>query len=73
MAEFWVFDNNNHKYAKVHRAECIFCDYGRRLHRRGTASAARSWLGPFVSATVAMRRAVETGREQSGCAVCRPL
>lgn len=69
---FWVFLNRSHKYAKVHRADCIFCDQGRGLHHRGTASAASSWLGPFGSFREAMDTAVATGREASTCSNCTP-
>ena len=72
MASFWVFDNHNHKYAKVHRADCIFCDHGRGLHHQRDRSAASSWLGPFQTAHQAMATAVATGREASACLGCCP-
>lgn len=70
---YWVFDNKNHKYATVHRAACVFCDHGRGLHRRGTRSAAASWLGPFDAFAEAMAAAKATRRKTVGrCKVCVP-
>ena len=36
MAEFFVYLNRVHKYAKVHGADCIFWDHGAGLHHKGT-------------------------------------
>lgn len=70
---YWAFDNQNHDYATVHRATCIFCKDGRGLHERRTASAARSWLGPYASAEEAFVVADSTGRAvAAGCKVCAP-
>lgn len=42
---FWVYVNHVHQYAKVHRADCRFCNDGVILaHRRDVAG---QWLGPF--------------------------
>ena len=70
---FWVFENHNHDYATVHRATCVFCKDGRGLHERGTASAARSWLGPFGSSEEAFATAESTRHAViGGCKVCVP-
>lgn len=67
----WVFDNYNHDYATVHFVTWTFCKDGRGLHERGTASAARSWLGPFSSRDEAFAAAASTRRSTvGGCKVC---
>lgn len=72
MAEFFVYLNRVHKYAKVHRGECIFCDHGVGLHHKGTITAASEWLGPVGTFGEAVRLAERTGREPSTCANCAP-
>lgn len=69
---YWVYDNRVHKYAKVHRADCTFCDHGRGLHRRGSKAVAGQWLGPFQTAAQALRAAEGTGRSPETCSVCVP-
>ncbi len=69
---YWVYDNRVHRYAKVHRAECTFCDHGRGLHRKGSTPVAGEWLGPFTTTAEALRVAASTGREVGTCSVCCP-
>jgi hypothetical protein len=71
-AEFWVYDNRVHKFAKIHRGDCTFCDEGRGLHRRGAKAVAGGWLGPFKDFPSAERAADATGRSVQICAVCAP-
>lgn len=72
VAEYWVFFNKHHKYARMHRSECVFCDEGRGLHHRPNRSAASSWLGPYGSSLEAMRVAEGTGQPASACSACAP-
>jgi hypothetical protein len=69
---FWVYDNRVHKFARIHRAECTFCDSGRGLHRRGTKAVAGGRLGPFGSVAEAARAAEGTGRSFERCSICAP-
>ena len=68
----WVYDNRVHKFAKLHRAECTFCDGGRGLHRRGAKAVAGGWLGPFSTVPEALEAAKATGRSVETCSVCAP-
>lgn len=70
--EHWVYDNRVNRYARVHRADCTFCDQGQGLHRRGLNAAAGQWLGPFPSLADAQTAADATGRTVSRCSVCAP-
>lgn len=70
---YWVYLNRVHKYAKVHRGDCVFCDHGAGLHHRGAvATNAGRWLGPFQTSAEAMHAAQTTGREPSSCTHCSP-
>lgn len=71
-ATFWVYDNRVHRFSKVHRAGCTFCNGGRGLHDRGAHAVAGTWLGPFTHFAGAMAAARTTGRSVSTCSVCAP-
>lgn len=32
MPEFWVYENQTHRYARVHRRNCCMCNNGRGVH-----------------------------------------
>lgn len=68
----WVYDNRVHKFARVHRSECTFCQGGRGLHDRGSRAVAGGWLGPFLTWEEALAAATRTGRDVSTCSVCTP-
>lgn len=70
--EHWVYDNRVHRYARVHRGECTFCEHGQGLHRRGQKAAAGQWLGPFPSLAEAQSAVHATSRTVSRCSVCTP-
>lgn len=44
---FWVYDNNVHRYARIHRADCSYCNDGAGFHP-GSGDDAGGWLGPFA-------------------------
>lgn len=69
---FWVYANNVHKFAKVHRGGCAFCKEGRGVHDRGADAVAGGWLGPFESVASARHAAERTGHPVQGCSVCTP-
>ena len=72
MQSYWVHLNRVHKYARIHRADCTFCDGGKGLHGRGSDAVASRWLGPFDSFAKAAAAGEATGKPLSNCAVCAP-
>ena len=65
---YWTYVNWVHKYAKVHRAECVFCNDGLGIHA-AVDSQAGKWLGPFNE----LREAFDTSNfETSPCGFCSP-
>lgn len=59
--KYWVYENWIHKYAKIHNAECRWCNDGKGCHKDSTDNFGR-WLGPFESkqeAEIAARRLKE--------------
>ncbi|TCK30466.1 hypothetical protein EV667_0556 [Ancylobacter aquaticus] len=41
MAEFWVYENLTHGYARVHRRSCCMCNNGRGVHADGSGPSGR--------------------------------
>jgi hypothetical protein len=69
---YWVDANRVHRFAKVHRGDCTFCNEGRGIHARGDAAVASRWLGPFNSVLEAEREARQTGWDVQFCSFCTP-
>ena len=69
---FYVYENWTHDRARVHRAECPFCNHGRGIH--GTNSERNGkWHPPFTDRDAAYRFAHGTPRSDiAGCANCTP-
>jgi F-type H+-transporting ATPase subunit beta len=68
---YWCYDNRVHRYTRIHRGECVFCNHGEGFQTR-REDVAGEWLGPFASYATARDTAARTGREVSACKVCRP-
>jgi hypothetical protein len=69
---YWVYDNPGAKHARVHRATCFHCRYGKG--RRIGSSPYGRWLGPYADGEEAM--AVARGLKRSNtkaCPECAPL
>jgi hypothetical protein len=69
----WIYENwqaHGHR-AKVHRAECSFCNSGQGLHP-GAGSEHGKWHGPFPDAERATEAARATGAEVTHCLRCKP-
>ena len=67
---FYVYENWVHKYAKVHRADCVHCNHGRGTHAAGNSRAGR-WHGDYTYPE-ALRVSAATGFYTTDCAVCAP-
>ena len=71
--QFYVYENwqaHGHT-AKIHKAECSFCKYGKGFH--GTDSRKHGqWLGPFVTFADARQAALKTKGTVSVCKFCGP-
>lgn len=68
---FWVYDNHVHKYARIHRADCSYCNDGAGFHP-GSGDEAGMWMGPHVDLHGARLTATRTGHEVSLCQSCAP-
>lgn len=68
---FWVYANRVHRYAKVHRAECTYCNHGKGIQPR-RRDVAGGWLGPFTTPAEAHAAATGTGQRPSPCGACAP-
>ena len=69
---YYVYENWTHDRARVHKADCAYCNYGRGV---GTSTGERNgrWLGPYVDRGKAFRYIRDIGREDSeGCRICKP-
>jgi len=72
MQRFMVYENWTHKRARVHRAECSFCNNGRGTQASASARNGK-WHGPFADRGTAFSVASKLGREDTkGCAFCAP-
>ena len=71
-AVFWVYENRVHKYSKVHRASCPFCNNGLGLFGGGRRLSGE-WHGPFATSGSAYRNAASAlGQHVQPCLHCRP-
>lgn len=68
---FYVYENWTVEKARVHRAECPFCNDGRGMHP-GASNRNGRWHGPFASRQQAAHVAQKTGRPVSSCGHCNP-
>ena len=72
MKEYWVYENWTHKRARVHLAECSYCNHGRGMQASHSGRNDK-WHGPFSDRALAFNLA-ETLRQEDtkGCASCAP-
>ena len=71
--DLWIYENwvaEGHK-ARLHIADCAFCNYGRGIHPGAGAKNGR-WLGPFPTLVAALRAAHATEGTVSRCKKCTP-
>lgn len=69
---FYVYENWTHDRARVHRAECSFCNHGDGTHGGGSDRNGR-WLPPFETSAQAFAQAAKLRRaDHRGCGHCAP-
>ena len=69
---FYVYENWTHDRARVHRAECPYCNRGRGIHGTNNERNGK-WHVPFSDRDAAYRFAHSTGRSDiAGCGYCSP-
>ena len=69
---FYVYENWTQDRARVHRAECPFCNHGRGIHGTGNERNGK-WHPPLSGRDAAYRFAHSTRRSDiSGCGHCAP-
>ena len=70
MAEYWVYENWTHKRARLHLAECSFCNNGRGAQRVASGHNGQ-WHGPFAKRQAALTRMEQTKQlDRASCAFC---
>lgn len=66
----WVYENTIHKKARIHRADCAYCNNGHGIHG-GAKTASGEWFGPFADLDIALSVAHKRGWEDTrGCESC---
>jgi tartrate dehydrogenase/decarboxylase/D-malate dehydrogenase len=69
---WWVYENLPRRRARLHVAECSFCNNGQGLHD-STAPTGR-WYGPFTNVDAAIEQGLDTRAvDFAGCGVCQRL
>lgn len=69
---YWVYENTTRKKARIHRAECSYCQNGRGIHDTEDSRHSR-WHGPFTTIGEAGLTATATGqKDQRACTACLP-
>lgn len=72
MTSFWVYENWVHKRARVHRAECSYCNNGHG-HQGSRSKTNGEWHGPISDRAKAFDLMIRLRREDSGgCPTCSP-
>lgn len=72
MPEYWVYENWTHKRARMHVAECSFCNKGRGFQPEDSGRNGR-WIGPFSDREAASLALQNTGlADRNICPVCSP-
>lgn len=70
MENYYVYDNWTNKYAKVHKANCGYCNEGKGFHK-DTSDTNGQWLGSFKDRQEAELEAQKTKRRTiSNCLRC---
>ena len=68
---WWVYENLPRRRARIHVAECSFCNDGQGLHY-STAPTGR-WYGPFEVVEAAVEQGLKSRAvDIAGCGVCQP-
>lgn len=72
MPEYWVYENWTHKRARLHLAECSFCNRGRGIHSEDSGRNGQ-WHGPFADKPRALEVLPGTKlADRMSCSVCAP-
>ncbi len=72
MAEYGVYENWTVRRARLHRADCGFCNHGRGFQARDSGNNGH-WHGPFREKDAALAALERTGQPDRGpCAACAP-
>ena len=71
IMSYWVYENWTVKKARIHKADCPYCDGGSGLHRRSSRRNG-SWHGPCATLPSAARVGANTGQPVSKCSHCAP-
>jgi hypothetical protein len=69
---FWVYENTIHKKARLHKADCPFCNDGSGIHGGGKTGSGE-WFGPFIDCDQAWQIARERNQpDLRSCETCMP-
>jgi hypothetical protein len=69
---FYLHVNHVHRYARIHRGDCAFCNHGRGIHDRGSGAVATRWSFPLPTVADAAAEASRVGFAVSACTRCDP-
>ena len=70
---FWVYENKIRNRARIHTAECRYCNDGKGVGGAADNIEADQWHGPFDLFAEAESKAVSLGRKDvAACGACKP-
>lgn len=72
MFTFQYYENKVWNKAKIHVADCSFCNHGEGIHP-GSSTENGHWSEPFSSIDEACESARRTGRKVSLCKRCMTM
>ena len=75
--EFYVYENKSNNRARVHKADCGFCNHGEGSRRRRKSKSSGGgnvrWRGPFDAREAAFSEMENLGKKDIGaCSACNP-
>jgi hypothetical protein len=71
--QYYIYENwQAHGHvARIHRAECSFCNFGKGFHCTDNVEHGR-WLGPYKSLAEVYQKVNHPGINVSNCKICNP-
>ena len=68
---YWVYEDRQSKFARIHRATCKWCKDGRGIHPNANREIF-IWYGPIGTREGAERIAARFGYQPASCPHCEP-
>lgn len=69
MIVYYVYNNWAHKYVRIHKAECCFCNDGHGSHKK-ISGEYDEWKGPFTKDEAELEAQKTKRKTISKCSRC---